>query len=668
MDAGSTDAGSADSGTRPEQDAGVAACPEEPRLLVAEEGFIASHPTVVAAWGTSPSNVWVIRSATQDRPGSLSRFRDGQWQEQPLPPSGALPSVVDGRADDDVWFGGKGGVILHWDGSRLKRIESNTTHDIIQLQVLPDGKAWAATLVSQDLPYESWHNQLLAWDGRSWSVVLEDVPLTYTKRGSVGERVFLATEAGDVWFATTRGLFRWHAGVLERLTTEPMSEYFGALWASGPEEVWVGVGTKVKRWNGSALVDVTDVPREIRLIWGTGPGDVWFVPQPIDSERQLLHWDGSQLTTHVAGPGSRYDSWMAMSGTGPKDVWAICQGDLLHWDGQTWKAVDSPIDSTYKLWRVGPSSFWFLGSVDAQVVHWNGQSGQLLPETGAARVTYEHLKDVWALSPTDVWAVGNSGTALHRNGTGWTVVPTPTQVDLTGVSGTSSQDVWAVGKQGVVLHWDGTAWQRVESGTSADLEAVWAGPPGFVIAVGDQGTVLQLREGHWSMSSSAAARLTRVWARAPDDVWVTDVQGSIYHSSGPDLSLVQAQQLSPSGARGMWGMGTEGVLAAGLMKQGAGWGRFVHPDVSPHCHACLIDFIPWDVWEDSRQRSWFIGEFYTVSGAGSQFGLSAVSGRCTNGANLGQLTGQLRPHALHGAGGHDLWVVGTYGRLHHVRY
>jgi hypothetical protein len=100
------------------------------------------------------------------------------------------------------------------------------------------------------------------------------------------------------------------------------------------------------------------------------------------------------------------------------------------------------------------------------------------------------LNGVVALTPNDVWAVGdndilkNGGreTALqtfveHWDGHSWRVVPSPNRDDqsiLQSVSAVSPTDVWAVGASytgfgevsrslTLVEHWDGTAW-RIVSG------------------------------------------------------------------------------------------------------------------------------------------------------------------------------------------------------------
>ena len=81
------------------------------------------------------------------------------------------------------------------------------------------------------------------------------------------------------------------------------------------------------------------------------------------------------------------------------------------------------------------------------------------------------LNAVTAISPTDVWAVGNTGTGEGRgqlienfNGTSWSIVQSPSSEGaLTGISAVSSADIFAVGGGGKdvpneVLQFNGTTW------------------------------------------------------------------------------------------------------------------------------------------------------------------------------------------------------------------
>jgi hypothetical protein len=89
-----------------------------------------------------------------------------------------------------------------------------------------------------------------------------------------------------------------------------------------------------------------------------------------------------------------------------------------------------------------------------------------------------------------VFAVGESGLAVHYDGESWMEMRTPTHENLLAVTGRSRRDVFAVGRAGVVLHWNGRDWRRVRSETRETLWDVTV-HAGDVWAVGAAGTVLR---------------------------------------------------------------------------------------------------------------------------------------------------------------------------------
>ncbi len=109
---------------------------------------------------------------------------------------------------------------------------------------------------------------------------------------------------------------------------------------------------------------------------------------------------------------------------------------------------------------------------------------------------------VFALAPSDVWAVGERGAVMHYDGTGWRAVASNTAADLNDIWMASATDGWLVGAGGVIRRWNGTTWATVASNTTADLRGVWGAAPNDVWIVGD--TVTR----RWNGSLLLSAALT----------------------------------------------------------------------------------------------------------------------------------------------------------------
>jgi hypothetical protein len=205
--------------------------------------------------------------------------------------------------------------------------------------------------------------------------------------------------------------------------------------------------------------------------------------------------------------GSSDNSLGPVAGSSANDVWAF--GDFLpsnpianvdatltfaeHWNGSKWVIERTP--------NTGPNFNSFYGAAAshgwawavgehlnrayqdrALVEVWNGSRWSIAntPQPGSVR---DILFGASALSPTDVWAVGDQQGANgkfetlveHWDGTAWSVVPSPDPGlagnHLYAVDAVSANNVWAVGQEltgqvpdlGLVEHWNGLNWSVVHS-------------------------------------------------------------------------------------------------------------------------------------------------------------------------------------------------------------
>jgi hypothetical protein len=194
-------------------------------------------------------------------------------------------------------------------------------------------------------------------------------------------------------------------------------------------------------------------------------------------------------------------SLRSVSAAGVGDAWVVGETGTgysrtftAHWDGGAWQRIPSPNGSAYSQWLNGvdassSSDVWAVGMYQVTadggyrplILRWNGSSwSRIRAGSNPALYGYKWLTSVDAISPTDVWAVGQGPDqrtlALHWDGLTWSKVPTPHAVpsnfsQLTSVSAVSSDDLWAVGfywnsagaSRTLILHWNGKQWLRVPS-------------------------------------------------------------------------------------------------------------------------------------------------------------------------------------------------------------
>jgi hypothetical protein len=195
------------------------------------------------------------------------------------------------------------------------------------------------------------------------------------------------------------------------------------------------------------------------------------------------HWNGTKWT--FVEPPTRGGTLFATAVTAVSstDVWVV--GDSAqatvsaHWDGKAWMMVPTPIlmdglapqNFLTGVTANGPNDVWasgYEGNVNQQnladpyVLHWTGSSWTLVkvPDPGTEG---SQLRDVTALSASDVWAVGltleTDGGQLtlteHFDGTTWSVAPSldPGQLgptpnsDFNASASPGGTSLFAVGSQ-----------------------------------------------------------------------------------------------------------------------------------------------------------------------------------------------------------------------------
>ena len=157
-------------------------------------------------------------------------------------------------------------------------------------------------------------------------------------------------------------------------------------------------------------------------------------------------------------------------GSSPDDLWLIADNSIYYdWYNAQW------------VYTIRKSDSRCMGGGAARTSRGPGrQSGELRIPRNLGHLGERHL---------DRRRSGND-PALRGQRTEWQVVESPTTETLHAVWGAAPNDAWAVGESGTILHWDGSAWKPALAAFPANkkkphLYGVWGSGPDDMWIVGD---------------------------------------------------------------------------------------------------------------------------------------------------------------------------------------
>src|SRR5579872_2227657 len=201
--------------------------------------------------------------------------------------------------------------------------------------------------------------------------------------------------------------------------------------------------------------------------------------------RPILLVAGSLLLAGVVGGVTQFTASAAVAAVRAPATFSISGG-----------LSDVVAISATNAWAVGSTGS--SSSAKTLIMHWNGTAWKRVASPSPAGSAV--LSSVAATSPTNAWAIGSAGNKtliLRWNGTTWEQVPSPHLASgslISAMAATSPTNAWAVGSIGntktLIIHWNGTAWQQVPSPSPppAYLTSVAATSTSSAWAVGYTGT------------------------------------------------------------------------------------------------------------------------------------------------------------------------------------
>lgn len=272
---------------------------------------------------------------------------------------GALLRVW-GRSSKDVYAvgadgDGKGPLLLHYDGTKWKRLETGERGDLW----------WIDAVGEDDLRLVGKDGLILRYSPRTGVFERRAAPARVTLFGAWG------SSSSEVW-------------------------YVGGQVSGGPGVIWRDNGSVVR-----APLETTTATRSSAIFkaFGFSRDDVWMVGQNGVS----VHWNGSRFEEPRTGTGlplltvhgNRKDRFYAVGG--------VADGILLSWDGSKWTDETPPETPAIN----------GVFAVRDDLVHAAGFNGRIFRRDAAkwSEVkdmipTYLNFHSVWADETGGIWAAG----------------------------------------------------------------------------------------------------------------------------------------------------------------------------------------------------------------------------------------------------------------------
>ncbi|NUW30336.1 hypothetical protein HTZ77_02685 [Nonomuraea sp. SMC257] len=319
-------------------------------------------------------------------------------------------------------------------------------------------------------------------------IALSDVAATGPdKAWAVGKHADAEDESPSGVLLRVDGL-RWRSeqGIEGRILGA-LSSDFRAVDADGSGNAWV-VGSVDSEGEGNTSID--EVPLALR--WN---GQDWDIHTPFAESWDLStsledrkdRWRTDRLAD-VAVDGRR----AALIGLrGSQGAGATSSPVLLTWNGRRFSRREYQRGGRFNAVDAGAGHLWIVGMssggrcADSHPAIWHSAS----PGTAPTRMRLPglgrgSLRHIWQNGPSDVWAVGETGTrracdeygrpggplVLHWDGASWKKIEMPRwKVNLRSVTAFATDDVWVAGvdhgederpTQVTLLHYDGRRWTR----------------------------------------------------------------------------------------------------------------------------------------------------------------------------------------------------------------
>ena len=220
---------------------------------------------LTAVWGSGPSDVWTTAYTIGGGGGQLFHYNGTVWSADTttIPGNTALGALW-GTSASNVWTGGDGGYLLHFDGSHWTQVASSADRAIDGMWGSGASDIWAV------LDGTGSAGPIIHYNGSSWSpATAPPVSRLWAIWGSASTNVWAGGDAGSLFH---------YDGTTWSVTASPTTSVIHGIWGSSATDVWaVGTGGTILHFDGAAWkLSTSPTTGALLGIWGGNSTSVWI--------------------------------------------------------------------------------------------------------------------------------------------------------------------------------------------------------------------------------------------------------------------------------------------------------------------------------------------------------------------------------------------------------
>jgi hypothetical protein len=284
-------------------------------------------------------DVWAV--GYEYASGNVWHFDGERWSDASVAPTRFDLNAVWGRAVDDVWAVGEGGLKLHFDGERWsERSEGDADYSALW------GSGDALWAIAQG-------GTLERLDGESWLLEHDFGSEVAGLWGLPSGTLFVGSAADN----DSPKLYRYSPdGAVDELEA-PSSAL--SIWASSASDVWLVGDGPVYRFDGSEwhTMVVEEDTFDFTAVWGRSANDVF-----VAGFWGLYHYNGTIWTRiDEDGNGPDLHEPSTIRGCGSDHIWLSDFTRVLAYDGQTLTSMLEDSTDLKGIWGVSPQHLITVG-------------------------------------------------------------------------------------------------------------------------------------------------------------------------------------------------------------------------------------------------------------------------------------------------------------------